>query len=168
MHYTGFPRTLENVENAENIFPCMQKSWNLKMMKYLGKIMEFDLKRLTGCIYLKIFSRSLGDLRILPICKNWEAIKAIVSYRSAIIGGLYWIWLVFSWFCHSVTLSDENFRHIFLRNCDAYEVETSYTHGKWMDVCLFFPLFLHFSFSPIFKHLKFVSHFPQELWGLQS
>ena len=33
---------------------------------------------------------------------------------------------------------------------------------------LFFPLFLHFSFSPIIKHLKFLSHFSQELWGIED
>ena len=44
---------------------------------------------------------------------------------------------------------------------------TWYTRGQWVDVlcipesgcCLFVPLFLHFSFSPIFKHYKFLSHF---------
>ena len=53
------------------------------------------------------------------------------------------------------------FRHTFLRNCKAWKVETWYTHGQWADVsclpesgccCLFVHLFLHFSFSPIFKH----------------
>ena len=29
-------------------------------------------------------------------------------------------------------------------------------------------LFLHFSFSPVFKHYNFLSHFSQELWGLES
>ena len=28
--------------------------------------------------------------------------------------------------------------------------------------------FLHFSFSPIFKHWNFSSHFSQELWGLEG
>ena len=54
-----------------------------------------------------------------------------------------------------------NFRHTFLWNCQAWKVETWYTRGQWVDVlcisesdlcCLFVPLFLHFSFSPIFKH----------------
>ena len=53
------------------------------------------------------------------------------------------------------------FRHTFLRNCEAYKVDTWYTHGQWVDVScipqsgccfLFIPLFLQFSFSPIFKH----------------
>ena len=30
--------------------------------------------------------------------------------------------------------------------------------------CLFIPLFLHFSFSWIFKHLNFSSHFSQTVW----
>ena len=53
------------------------------------------------------------------------------------------------------------FRHIFLRNCEAWKVESWYTRGQWADVsciqesgycCLFISLFLQFSFSPIFKH----------------
>ena len=47
----------------------------------------------------------------------------------------------------------------------------------WADVscipksgccCIFVPLFLHFSFSPIFKYWNFSSHFSQELWGLEG
>ena len=35
--------------------------------------------------------------------------------------------------------------------------------------CFFIPLFLHFSsFSPIFKHWNILSHFSQELWGLED
>ena len=70
------------------------------------------------------------------------------------------------------------FRHSFLRNCEAWKVDTWYTRGQWADVscipesgcccCLFIPVFLHFPFSPIFKHLKFSSHFSQELWGLEG
>ena len=50
--------------------------------------------------------------------------------------GLYWICLVRLSFCDSVTLLDEKFRHTFLRNCDAYKVETWYmcTPGQWLDV----------------------------------
>ena len=33
---------------------------------------------------------------------------------------------------------------------------------------LFVLLFRHFSFSPVIKHLQFLSHFSQELWGLES
>ena len=58
------------------------------------------------------------------------------------------------------------FRHIFLRNCEALNIETWYKRGQWADVScipesgcsrLFAPLFLHFSFSPIFK-LKIFRH----------
>ena len=68
------------------------------------------------------------------------------------------------------------FCHTFLRNCEAWKVDTWYTRGQWADVscvpesgcyCLFVLLFLHFSFSPIFKHQNFSSHFSQELWGLK-
>ena len=65
----------------------------------------------------------------------------------------------------SSQLSNINiFRHTFLRNCEAYKVETWYTCGQSMHVsciqelgccCLFVPLLVHFSFSPIFSY-KFV------------
>ena len=65
------------------------------------------------------------------------------------------------------------FCHSFLRNCEAWKVDTWYTRGQWADVscilesgcccCLFIPVFLHFPFSPIFKIFKFSSHFSQEL-----
>ena len=51
------------------------------------------------------------------------------------------------------------------------------TRGQWVDVscipesdccCIFVPLFLHFSFSPIFKYWNFSSHFSRELWGLEG
>ena len=74
-------------------------------------------------------------------------------------------------------LSNENHSSLFLRNCEAYKIETWYTRGQWADVsfipesgccCSLIILFLHFSFSPIFKHYKFSSHFSQELWGLEG
>ena len=34
--------------------------------------------------------------------------------------------------------------------------------------CLFVPLLLHFSFSPIFKHQNVSLHCSQELWGLED
>ena len=37
-----------------------------------------------------------------------------------------------------------------------------------MLLLLFVPLFFHFSFSLIFKHWNFSSHFSQELWGLEG
>ena len=56
----------------------------------------------------------------------------------------------------------EIFRHIFLRICETYKVETWYTHEQWADVscipesrcrCLFVLLFLQFSFSQFFVTL---------------
>ena len=54
----------------------------------------------------------------------------------------------------------KTFCHTFLRICEAYKVETRYPRAQWVDVscilesgcCLFIPLFLHISFSPVFKH----------------
>ena len=58
------------------------------------------------------------------------------------------------------------FRHTFLWNCEAWKVETCYTHGKWVDVScvlescccsylsLYFFIFLSLQFSDIknFRH----------------
>ena len=69
----------------------------------------------------------------------------------------------------SVDLSNSRiFRHTFLGNCEAQKIETWYTRGQWADVscilesgcyCLFVPLFLHFSFSPIFNIESFITLF---------
>ena len=70
----------------------------------------------------------------------------------------------------------KNFCCTFLRNCEAYKVETWYTHGHWVDVsCIpqsgyyflfvaYFPIFLSLQYSKI----KFSSPFSQKLWGLES
>ena len=59
-----------------------------------------------------------------------------------------------------LTYFGKKFCHTFLRNCKAYEVEIWYTRRQRVNVwcipksdcwCLFVPLFLHFSFSPIFN-----------------
>ena len=57
-------------------------------------------------------------------------------------------------------------------------IETWYTRGQWADVyrnqadaaysSLIRLFIFHFSFSPIFKHEKFPSHFSPELWGLEG
>ena len=58
-------------------------------------------------------------------------------------------------------LNIEIFRHTFLRNCEACKVETWYTRGHVLCLlesgctCILIPLFLHFSFSPIFEHWNF-------------
>ena len=58
------------------------------------------------------------------------------------------------------------FRHTFLRNCEAWKVDTWYTRGQWADVscipesgccCLFVLLFLHF-FSLLFSNIKIFRH----------
>ena len=71
------------------------------------------------------------------------------------------LWPVGLWFLHF------SFSCTFLRSCEAYKVETWYTRGPQVGVlcipkssycCLLVPLFLHFSFSPIF----FLSKISQE------
>ena len=63
-------------------------------------------------------------------------------------------------FSFSPIFNIEIFRHIFLGNYEAWKIEIWYARGQWADVscipesgccCLFIPLFLHFSFSQIFK-----------------
>ena len=58
----------------------------------------------------------------------------------------------------------KNFRHTFLRNCEAKKFVTWCTRGQWVNVscepdsgccCLLVPLFLHFSYSSNFQTLKF-------------
>ena len=55
------------------------------------------------------------------------------------------------------------FRHTFLRNCEAWKVDSWYTCGQWADVlcilesgccCLFIPLCLNFSFFLQFSNIK--------------
>ena len=71
----------------------------------------------------------------------------------------------------------KRFHRSFLRSCDAYTVDTWYTHGQWVDVscitetkccCLFITLFLNFFFLFNFQTLKYLSRISQELWDLQS
>ena len=62
----------------------------------------------------------------------------------------------------SLQFSDiKMFCHTFLGNCEAKNISIWYTCRQWVDVscisewgccCLFFPLFLYFSLSPIIKH----------------
>ena len=68
----------------------------------------------------------------------------------------------------------KTFCHIFLWNCEAYKVETWYTHERWVDAscilesdccCLFVPLFFYISFS-ISKTLKI--SFTLKLWGIHN
>ena len=74
-------------------------------------------------------------------------------------------------FRHSViqsfhNLSNENFRHTFLKNYEAYKIETWYTRGQWENVscipescccCLF--IFYFFSFLSLqFSNIKMFRH----------
>ena len=66
------------------------------------------------------------------------------------------------------------FCHTFLRNCEAWKVETWYTRGgQWADVlcipqsdCCF--LFVPYFFVSNVQKFKFSSHFSQELRGQKS
>ena len=64
----------------------------------------------------------------------------------------------------SFQFSNKSFYHTFLRNYEAYKVETRYSLGQRLNVScilesdcsrLFITSFLHFSFSPILIHLHF-------------
>ena len=67
----------------------------------------------------------------------------------------------------------KNFCHTFLRNCEAYKVETWYTRRQWVVVIRLL-LLIHLFISSIFFFCNFQifkkisSHFPQELWGLED
>ena len=55
------------------------------------------------------------------------------------------------------------FRHTLLTNCEAYKIETRYTHGQWADVscipesgcCCLFVLYFFLFFLSNFQTLKF-------------
>ena len=61
------------------------------------------------------------------------------------------------------------FRHTFLRNCEAYKVDTWYTHGQWVDVscipqsgCCF--LFIPLSWHLIHTFLKVDTWYTRGQW----
>ena len=89
--------------------------------------------------------------------------------------GLYWICPVLLWFCHSVTFQIKIFVTLSqeLWGLEGWNLVHTWTMGGCIMctgirlLLLFVPLFLHFSFSPIFKQ-NFSSHFSQELWGLEG
>ena len=47
----------------------------------------------------------------------------------------------------------KNFRHTFLRNCEAEKFETWYTRGQWVDVSCIPKVFITF-FSPELRRIK--------------
>ena len=76
--------------------------------------------------------------------------------------GCYFLFVPYFFIFLSLLCSKiKNFRHTFLRNCEAKIVQTWYTCRQWVDVScipesgccrLLVPLFLHFSCAPIIKH----------------
>ena len=71
-------------------------------------------------------------------------------------------------FHFSVQFSNIKIFHCsFLRNCEAYKVETWYRHGQWVDVLFTgIRLLLHicpFSFSFFFLHFLFQINWPEEV-----
>ena len=87
--------------------------------------------------------------------RQWVDISCILNEISLLL--LLICSFVSSFFC---PIFIKKFHHTFLRNCEAYKVETWYTHGQWVDVLcipepgcsvLFVSLF-HFSFSPASTH----------------
>ena len=137
-------------------------------------------------IWVQIPARSESSLRIyLPLSAEKHHTlhfpgHSLLSYSPPLKKGAILdlpLPSVILYFSHSVTFQMKMFRHTFLRNCKTLKIETWYTRGQWADVscipesgccCLFFPLFLHFSFSPSFKHKNISSHFSLELLGLED
>ena len=124
-------------------------------------------------IFVTLFSETVWPIRLkLGTHMNSEQMYRVYrNQAAAIYSSLY-----FSFFFLS-NFQTLNCFVTLLRNCEALKVETWYTRGQWADVlcvpesgcwCLFVPLFLHFSFSTIFKQYKFSSHFSQQLWGIED
>ena len=82
------------------------------------------------------------------------------------VPGCYWLFVpLFLHFSFKFS-SIKDFRHTFLRNCEAYKVETWYTHEQWMycvywnqavasysSLYFFIFLSLQFSNNKIFRHI---------------
>ena len=92
-------------------------------------------------------------LKLGTYVDSGQMYRVYQNQAAAAYSFLYFLFLQYS--------NIKNFRHTFLRNCEASKVETWCTRGQWVDVscipelgrcCIFVPLFFHFSFSPIFKH----------------
>ena len=69
-------------------------------------------------------------------------------------------------FLHFSTSTDFKFVALFIRNCEAYKVETRQARGQWVGVaciqesdcyCIFISLYFYFSFSPILFFFFFLS-----------
>ena len=99
-------------------------------------------------------------------CGQWADVSCIPE------SGCYFLFVSFiSFFLFN--FQTLKFCHTFLRNCEArrlklvthLEIGGCIVYTEIMLLPLFITLFLHFSFSPIFKQL---SHFFQELWGLDG
>ena len=109
-------------------------------------------------IFITFFAGTVRS-RILELDTHVDSGQMYCVYRNQAAALICPFISSFFFFSNYQTL--KNFHHIFLRNCEVKKIATWYTHGLWADVlciqesgccCLFVPLFLHFSFSPIFKH----------------
>ena len=110
--------------------------------------------------YVTLFSGTLRPrkFKLCTLVDNGWLYCVYQNQAAATFFALYCIFL-------SLQLSDINiFRHTFLRNFHALKVETWYMCGQSVHAsciqelgccCLFVPLLVHFSFSPIFSY-KFV------------
>ena len=99
------------------------------------------------------------QVKTLYIRGLWVDVSCILESCCCSYSSLYFFIFLFLQFSY-ITIFHHTFL-TFLRNCEALKVETWYTRGQWADVsctpesgccCIFVLLFLHFSFSPIFKH----------------
>ena len=110
-----------------------------------------------GTIFVVLFSGTLGPTKLNLGTHVDNGYRVYQNQAAAAYSSLYFfifLSLHFSYIKH--------FRHIFLRNCYAYKIETRYTRGQWVDVrciselgfcCIFVPFFLHFS-SLQFSNIK--------------
>ena len=113
---------------------------------------------LTLKFFITLFSRTVRPRR-LKLGTHVDSGQMYHVYRNQAAAA--YLSLNFFFFCSIQFSNMKMFHHTFLRNCEAQKIETWFTCGHWADVsCIpesgccyvFVPLFLQFSFSPIFKY----------------
>ena len=118
-------------------------------------------------IFVTLFSGTVRHrrLKLGTHVDSWQMYRVYRNQAAALIRPFFiFLSLQFS--------NIKNFCHTFLRNCEAYKVETCYTCGQWVDAsCIprsaagsaYSSLYFSFFFLSNFQTLEFLSHFDQEL-----
>ena len=146
--------------------------WNQAAAAYLSLYLVFFLSNFQTLKYfVTLFSGTLRPRRLtLSTHVNSGQMYCVYQNRAA---AAYWSLYFFSYLSLQFS-SIKKFCHTFLRNCEAYKVDTWYTHGQWVAVscipesgCCF--LFVpYFFLSNIQKFIIFVTLFSGTWYTVDS